>query len=119
VAQFITLRFIANAEGQERKVKSLNWLGSNGWRIMGETIEPGHIQGKDACCLAMICLPLGFAAGRTPNVTVVTMQRDEPEVFAHLPADGHEHAFYYRDDNTNLCDQCGATQPRYAAGEPL
>lgn len=72
--RYLSLRFPVTGEGQKRKGKSVNFLLQRGWRIVGETIEPGHMKGDEACCLAMICLPLGFAAGRTEDVVTVNLQ---------------------------------------------
>jgi len=107
VATFLTLRFLADANGQQRKVESLNWLSANGWHVASETIEQGNMKGSEACCLALICLPFGFAAGRTPNVTVVTMQRDRLQVFKLATNDGHAHEVRRLDDNYVICLLCG------------
>ena len=79
---------------------------------MGETIEQGHMKGEEACCLAAICLPLAFTAGRTPNVVVVTMSRDEPDIFPLAKDDGHMHNFKRIDDNYVVCLECGYTKER-------
>ncbi len=92
---------------------SLNWLGSNGWRIASETIEQGNIKGGEACCLASICLPLGFAAGRTPNIAVVTMQRDQEQIYPYKKDDGHPHQLRRLDDNYVICSECGWAYEQY------
>jgi hypothetical protein len=74
INRYLSLRFPVTGDGQQRKGKSVNFLLQCGWRIVGETIEPGHMKGDEACCLAMICLPLGFAAGRTEDVVTVNLQ---------------------------------------------
>jgi hypothetical protein len=101
--QFETLRFVASVNGQSRKVAALNLLSQRGWQIIGETIEQGHTKGGEACCLALICLPLGFAAGRTHNVSVVTIERDVESVLT--PVD-HQHQWARLDDNRIFCLAC-------------
>ena len=70
-----TLQFLNTPDGQARKNEALVEHLQAGWRIVSETVTPGHMKGNQACCLAMICLPLGFAAGRTDGVISVTLQR--------------------------------------------
>jgi hypothetical protein len=70
-----TLQFLNTPEGQARKNEALVEHLQAGWSIVSETVTPGHIKGSQACCLATICLPLGFAAGRTEGVISVTLQR--------------------------------------------
>ena len=75
------------------------------------------MKGGEACCLATLCLPLGFAAGRTPNVTVVNIERDVPEE----QTAPHRHVWYMFDANRDTCDICNLIgdnrfRPTYAEG---
>ncbi len=94
--QFETLRFTANRQGQERKNASLAYLTTRGWQIRNEIIEQGKFKGDDACCLALLCLPLSLAAGHNPDVTVVNIERDAPEQGSIPP---HEASWVPFDDN--------------------
>lgn len=105
--QFETLRFTADAKGQSDKNSVLTYLTQRGWQITSETIEQGHFKGDEACCLALICLPLGFAAGRTPNVAVVNIQRDA----SHPEQTVHEHVWYMFDYNRVFCKTCELVVP--------
>ena len=104
-----TLRFVADPEGQARKVKALNWLAERGWYVVSETIEPGHMKGEQACCLASICLPCGFLAGHTSHVTVVNVGRSAPGNFEWpiSSTEEHEHVWVELDDNRTICERCG------------
>ncbi len=75
MAEVRTLQFPNTPNGQAQKNEALKEHLQQGWKVVSETVTPGHIKGGDACCLAMICLPLGFAAGRTDGVISVTLQR--------------------------------------------
>jgi uncharacterized protein YgiM (DUF1202 family) len=70
-----TLQFSNTAAGQAQKNQTIAAYLRDGWQILSETVTSGHMKGEQACCLAMICLPLGFAAGRSSGVISVTMQR--------------------------------------------
>jgi hypothetical protein len=107
--QYETLRFVSDAAGQARNVQALNLLGGHGWRVVSETVEPGHMKGDQACCLAIICLPLGFAASRTPNMSVVSIEceTDSDPGWAASPIDGHGHRMVTLDDNRTICELCG------------
>ena len=61
------------------------------------------MKGGEACCLAAICLPLGFAAGRTLNVAIVTMQREQEQSYVQEKDDGHAHEVRRLDDNFVIC----------------
>ena len=78
-----TLQFLNTPEGQARKNEALGEHLQAGWTIVSETVTPGHMKGKQACCLAFICLPFGFAAGRTDGVISVTLQRSRNVVSAN------------------------------------
>jgi uncharacterized membrane protein len=64
MAQFKTLRFFNTARGQHEKIRQLTFESSQGWRVIGETIEQGGFRGGKAFCLFEICPPLAFFAGR-------------------------------------------------------
>jgi hypothetical protein len=101
--RYISLRFPVNAEGQRRKTSAINFLLGRDWRVVGETIEPGHMKGDEACCLAMICLPLGFAAGRTDDIVAVSLQYEGDD---HA-VDPHEHQPVKLDNTpTIICGVC-------------
>jgi hypothetical protein len=85
MAQFKTLRFFNTARGQHEKIRQLTFESSQGWRVIGETIEQGGFRGGKAFCLFEICPPLAFFAGRHDSVITVTLQRDlVPEIQAPL-----------------------------------
>ena len=60
--EYQTGRFDNNSYGVEARMHWINQMAGQGWRIASETVEPGHVRGGQACCLATLCLPLGFAA---------------------------------------------------------
>ena len=103
MTQFETLRFLADAKGQARKNATLTYLSDRGWHVTGESIEQGKFKGSDACCLALICLPLGFAAGHDTNVAVVSIQRAAP---SELPTFVHAPIWLIFDDNREICNTC-------------
>lgn len=73
MAEMKTLSFPNTPKGQAEKNRVVSAHVTNGWTIVSETITPGHMKGGQACCLATICLPLGFAAGRTSGDISVTL----------------------------------------------
>ncbi len=75
--EYTTLEFRNNAEGQAEKLKALQSYGAEGWRITSETVTPGKFKGGDACCLALICLPLAFLAGSSDGSINLTLERGE------------------------------------------
>lgn len=75
--EFKNLRFPNNASGQTEKLRALQAYGAEGWTIVSETITPGKFKGENACCLALICLPLAFCAGTTDGEINVTLERGE------------------------------------------
>lgn len=76
VKEYRTLIFSNNAEGQKEKVRTINALSKEGWKVVSETITQGKFKGKTACCLASICLPFGFCAGSTEGDINLTLERD-------------------------------------------
>lgn len=75
MAEVKTLQFLNTPAGQAQKNKVLVEHLQQGWKVVSETVTQGHMKGDQACCLALICLPLGFAAGRTDGEISVTLQR--------------------------------------------
>lgn len=83
--EYHTERFSNDAAGLSEKDSFCGRMADDGWTIASESIEPGHLKGSQACCLATLCIPLGFAAGRTTGTIVVTFKREG----AAANADGH------------------------------
>ena len=75
--EFMNLEFPNNARGQTQKIDTLQRYSAEGWRVASETVTPGKFRGTDACCLAMICLPLAFLAGSSDGTINVTLERGE------------------------------------------
>ena len=73
--EYQTAQFPNSFAGQKLKNEALARAVANGWKVESETLLPGHMKGEQACCLALICLPLGFLAGRTEGVVSVTCSR--------------------------------------------
>lgn len=73
--EYLNLQFPNNAAGQSQKLNALNTYSREGWRVASETITPGQFKGKDACCLALICLPFAFCAGSTDGTINLTLER--------------------------------------------
>lgn len=71
-----TKKYLNNAEGIAEKNRDITEAYKYGWTILNENIEQGHMKGSQACCLATICLPLGFAAGRTEGKIIVSYTRE-------------------------------------------
>lgn len=63
--EYKNLEFPNNAKGQSDKLKALQTCGAEGWRVASATITQGKFKGGNACCLAVLCLPLAFCAGFT------------------------------------------------------
>jgi hypothetical protein len=86
--EFKTLEFPNTPQGQDEKVRALQFESTQGWRVVSETITPGHFKGGEACCLFAIFAPCAFLAGRTKGTITVTLQReispDSPRAHAGL-----------------------------------
>ena len=86
--EFKTLEFPNTPQGQDEKVRALQFESTQGWRVVSETITPGHFKGGQACCLFAIFAPCAFLAGRTEGTITVTLQReispDSPRAHAEL-----------------------------------
>jgi len=74
--EYITRSFENTRAGLAQKDVTTRELASQGFRIISEHIEQGHIKGEEQCCGALICLPLIFLAGRTPGIIIVTYGRE-------------------------------------------
>jgi len=74
--EFQTLKFSNDRVGLKEKDNAITRLSVEDWRIESESIVQGHMKGGQGCCLATICLPMGFLAGRTTGEIVVTLVRD-------------------------------------------
>src|ERR1700726_5160187 len=74
--EYVTRRFENTPEGLREKDAVTRQLAAQGYRIISEQIEQGHIKGGEQCCGALICLPLIFLAGRTPGNIIVTYGRE-------------------------------------------
>jgi hypothetical protein len=74
--EYLTYTYENTAHGLWQKDQYTRHLANNGYKIMSEQIEQGHIKGSEQCCLALICLPAIFLAGRTPAQIIVTYGRD-------------------------------------------
>ena len=83
--EYKTLKFRNDVEGLRQKDFALKELAAGGWRVVSESIEAGHMKGGQACCLATICLPMGFLAKRTPGQIVITLTREEAAAASSPP----------------------------------
>jgi hypothetical protein len=74
--EYITARFFNDNNGIKERHLYLSKMAAQGWRVVSESIDPSHMRGGQACCLASICLPLGFLAGRTTGTINMTLTRE-------------------------------------------
>jgi restriction system protein len=72
----VTQKFENTKEGLARKDAYSEQMAAQGYQIVSEQLEKGHIKGGEQCCLIAICFPLVFLAGRTPGNIIVTYARD-------------------------------------------
>ncbi|MBI1750609.1 MAG: zinc ribbon domain-containing protein [Acidobacteria bacterium] len=100
--EYITESFENTRSGLRKKDEFTRQLAKQGYRIISEQIEPGHIKGSEQCCWALVCLPGIFLAGRTPGKIVVTYGR-ESLPGANIAAIG-----------SLCCNSCGASSPQDA-----
>jgi hypothetical protein len=107
--EYYTAQFENDSSGIAKKNAYTQQMAAQGWRIASEVIEQGHIKGGEACCGAVICLPMAFLAGRTPSIVTVTFVRGEQAIGRFCPACGTpvpgEAAF---------CGRCGKPVPALA-----
>ena len=74
--EYVTRKFENTSEGLAQKDAHTKQLVSQGFRIISEQVEKGHIKGGEQCCGALICLPFIFLARRTPSIILVTYGRE-------------------------------------------
>lgn len=74
--EFKTLTFPNTEAGRREKVAALKMYTEQGWQVVSENITQGSLRGKRACCLAAICLPMGFCAGSSSGEITVTLKRE-------------------------------------------
>jgi hypothetical protein len=106
--EYVTASFENTNPGLRQKDAYTHQLTSQGYRIVSEEIEPGHVKGGEQCCWAIICLPGIFLAGRTPGKIVVTYGR-EPFNLAGV-ASKVECLVCHRQilADAQFCEYCGA-----------
>ena len=75
--EYVTAQFENDSQGMRKRQIYLSQMSAYGWHVVSETIEQGQIKGGEACCLASICLPLGFLAGRTNSIVNMTFAREK------------------------------------------
>ncbi len=103
--EYHTVKFPNDKTGLSQKNAMTAQMAAQGWHIVSEQIEQGHIKGSEQCCGALICLPLIFAAGRTPGFIVVTFGREilpQRVVCQHCGAGLPSHAKFCRSCGKNL-----------------
>jgi hypothetical protein len=83
--EYLTKTFENTPAGLRQKDEQSRILASQGFRIIGEHIEQGHVKGEEACCGFLICAPLAFLAGRTPGNIIVTYGREVSPNTTQLP----------------------------------
>jgi hypothetical protein len=91
--EYLTKTFQKTPAGLRQKDEQSRILASQGFRIIGEHIEQGHIKGEEACCGFLICAPLAFLAGRTSGNIIVTYGREVPLNTTGIPAPPIAHQF--------------------------
>jgi hypothetical protein len=74
--EYVTQKFENTQQGLRKKDAYSRQMTAQGYRIVSEQMEAGHIKGDQQCCYFVTCLPLVFLAGRTPGTIVVTYGRD-------------------------------------------
>lgn len=98
--EYLTFKFENTQSGLSQKDAKSRELSKGGWTVVSEQIEKGHIRGDQQCCFALICLPLIFAAGRTPSTITVTYGRDLNAIASRAFATGYA-----------FCMNCGTSHP--------
>ena len=107
--EYKTLRFPKTNRGWQEKDWAVNQMAAQGWRVASESMVQGTFKGDKACCLASICLPLGFTAGQTPGLIVVTLVRDSivPVANSALPGPPCAKCGQYSPAGAKFCQKCG------------
>lgn len=107
----VTRKFENTPDGLYQKDRTTSEYSQQGYRIIAEHIEQGHIKGSQQCCWAAVCLPGIFLAGRTPSEIVVTYGKDRevqvsaPKVLTNLKCSVCKVSVY---DGATFCAECGA-----------
>ena len=74
--EYRTVKFRNDRAGLAERNAYIGTMSNDGWHIVSELIEQGHLDGDQACCLATLCLPLAFLAGRTASEVTVTFAKE-------------------------------------------
>lgn len=119
--EYLTFKFENTRGGLAKKDAKSRELSAQGWSVTSEQIEQGHIKGDEQCCFALICLPLIFAAGRTPAIITVTYGRDLFAQASRALSQGFAACLQcgarFQND-ASYCDQCGKPVVRPAQSPP-
>jgi hypothetical protein len=103
--EYYTARFANDAQGIAEKDRYARRMAAQGWKVSSELIDQGQFNGPTACCLASVCLPMGFLAGRGPSVVTVTFVRER----SLLAGEKQCHACHaVITDADVFCTACGA-----------
>ena len=103
--EYQTAVFEQDQSGLEERMRWINAMGVQGWRVASESIDPGHYKGGQACCLATVCLPMGFLAGRTSGSIRVTLCREGDGLGKYCTSCGNRIA-----SRGAYCGRCGMRQ---------
>jgi hypothetical protein len=110
--EYKTLRFPRTRSGWRNKDTTVNQMAAQGWRVASESIAQGKPKGDTACCLGSLCLPMGFLAGQTPGIIVVTLVRDSAASVVNAIPQGPPRLCAkcgrYSEPEANFCRSCGA-----------
>jgi hypothetical protein len=101
--EYRTVQFANDDEGLAQRNAYVAAMANDGWHITSELIEQGHIAGGQACCLASICLPMVFLAGRTASQVTITFAREKMKFCSACGARNLFDAVY--------CANCGSRGP--------
>ena len=72
--RFQTREFTNNADGQRKKMETIQSLEQLGWEVADETLQSAQFSGVKACCWAIICFPVAFTAYKNGQI-VVTLRK--------------------------------------------
>lgn len=110
--EYLTASFENTRAGLQNKDAYTKQVSLQGYSIISEQIEQGHIKGHEQCCWAFVCLPGIFLAGRTPGMIVVTYGKEVAQSIKS-PQSG-----------VLYCNRCGSRSVKEAkfcdsCGEPV